>query len=95
MFSLPKIEFLGRGPAHFLRKFVAGNQWNPAVPFFFFFFFSMDGRVGLVEWGISVAVLACGSVLGDLGTSMVVILRLGPWPWALSSEISHFQILLL
>jgi hypothetical protein len=92
MFSLRKIEFLGRGPAHFLRKFVAGNQWNPAV---LFFFFSMDGRVGLVEWGISVAVLARGSVLGDLGTSMVVILRLGPGPWELSSEISHFQILLL
>jgi hypothetical protein len=55
----------------------------------------MDGRVGLVEWGISVAVLARGSVLGDLGTSMVVILRLGPGPWELSSEISHFQILLL
>jgi hypothetical protein len=46
--------------------------------FFSPLFFSAGGRVGGVELGISVAVVACGSVLGDLGASRVLILRLGP-----------------
>jgi hypothetical protein len=32
-FRYKKSEFSGPGSAHFLRKFVVGNQWNPTVHF--------------------------------------------------------------
>jgi hypothetical protein len=81
VFSLQKSEFSSLGSAHFLRKFVDGNQWNPAV-LFSCGWSCQWGRVGNFSGCVAMRFIEgeSGSILGF---------------HSLSSEISHFEILLL
>jgi len=89
MFLPRKIEFLGRGSAHFLRKFVA---WEPIESGRFFFPFPRVvvsvGSSGELQWPCWHAVQCWGS--GSFWGSHFEIRA-----WVLLSEISHFELLLL